>query len=322
MMRLVRTLAATLLLTAFDVHAEEGPTERDRNVARESVYQGDDLAKRGDFKGALEAYRRANAIMKVPTTGIEVVRTSLKLGLLVEALEACRQTAAYPPKPGEPEPFTKARNEAKSLMASLRTRIPKLTVAVMAPEGVVPQVVVDDAAVTDYVLLPLNPGTHRVTVSAPDLVSAQEEVTLAEGESKRLEVVLRGATSQVTVVTKGSATYWPLAYTGFALTAAGLGVGAATGVLSLKAADELAANCRLDGSCPPDKGLQPTIDRRNTLGYLSTAGFALAGVGAAIAIPALVVSLRAKKADAPPVAIAPLFDVGGRPAAGATVTLW
>ncbi|MBM4360399.1 MAG: hypothetical protein FJ096_20015, partial [Deltaproteobacteria bacterium] len=169
MKRFGSTLAAMVLLSAIDARAQEGPTERDRNVARESVYQGDDLTKRGDFKGALEAYRRANAIMKVPTTGIEVVRTSLKLGLLVEALEACRQTAAYPTKPGEPEPFAKARNEARSIMASLRTRIPTLTVAVMAPDGVVPQVVVDDTAVTDYVLLPVNPGSHRVTVSAPEL---------------------------------------------------------------------------------------------------------------------------------------------------------
>lgn len=318
----VCTVAALVALHAPRAHANDaGPTERDRNVARESVYQGDDLSKRGDFEGALEAYRRAHAIMKVPSTGIEVVRTSLKLGLLVEALEACRQTAAHRSSPGEPAPFTKARAEARALMASLRTRIPKLTVAVMAPEGVTPQVVIDDAAVDDYVLIPVNPGTHRITVSAPDLVSAQDEVLLAEGETKRVELVLRAATSKVTVV-KGSGTYWPLAYTGFALTAAGLGVGAATGVLSLQAADELAANCRLDGSCPPDKGLQTTIDRRNTLGYVSTIGFAVAGVGAAIAIPALVVSLRAKKADAPSVAVAPLFDVTGRPSVGASVTMW
>jgi predicted negative regulator of RcsB-dependent stress response len=87
-------VTSMVLVPARALADEPALSERDRNVARESVYQGDDLVKRGDTRGALEAYRRANAIMKVPTTGIEVARTSLRLGLLVEALEASRQTAA------------------------------------------------------------------------------------------------------------------------------------------------------------------------------------------------------------------------------------
>lgn len=322
MRALVPALAACLFLVAVNTRADDEPSERDRKVARESVYQGDDYVKKGDYARALDAYRRANAIMKVPTTSIEVVRTSLKLGLLVEALEACRQTAAHPPKAGEPEPFTKARSEARDLMAGLVQLIPRLTVAVLAPEGAPVQVVIDDKAVADHVRLPLNPGKHSIVASAPGLVSAHAEVELGEGENRRVELVLKGAVS--TVVTKGPATYWPLVFTGFGLTAAGVAGGAVTGVLSLQAADELAGSCRDDGSCPPDKGLQPTIDRRNTLGYLSTGAFALAGVGMVIAVPSLVVSLRARK-DMPKesekagVLVAPLFTPSGSLAAGATL---
>ena len=70
---------ASLLIASAASAAEPEPSERDRNIARESVYQGDDFTKRGDFKRALEAYRRANDIMQVPTTAIEVVRVEQPL---------------------------------------------------------------------------------------------------------------------------------------------------------------------------------------------------------------------------------------------------
>lgn len=313
-------LALTLLAAPLTANADEsGPSDRERTVARESVYAGDDLVKRGDYKGALEAYRRANAIMKVPTTGIEVVRTSLKLGLLVEAFEACRQTAAYPAKAGEPAPYTKARDEARALMESLRPRIPKLTIAVLSPEGVEPQVVLDGKAVTELVLRPVNPGKHEVTASAPGLLSAQREVTLDEGATERVELVLKPPVGVKVLKESAPATYWPLVYTGFALTLAGAAGGTATGFLSLDAAKELGDKCSSTGACPPGQGLEDLIDRRNNLGYISTGAFALAGVGLALAIPSLVVSVGAK--DDKSVAVAPLFDLEGRPVAGAVLTL-
>jgi hypothetical protein len=328
-----RLLAVALVLGATNARAGDAePSERDRNVARESVYQGDDSAKKGDFKRALEAYRRANDIMKVPTTAIEVVRTSLKLGLLVEALAACEQTAAYPEKKGEPAPFTAARNEALQLITKLHERIPQVSLGVLTSDGVEPQVVVDGKALTDYAHVALNPGPHTVVASAAGLVSAQEEFSLTEGESRRLELVLKAPVATV-VTTKGPATYWPLAFSGLGLTVAGLGAGAATGVLSLQAADELAAVCRKDASCPPNQGLESTIERRTTLGTISTVAFAAAGVGLVVGVPALVFSVRAKKdvpkddapkSDASPasVSFAPMFDLQGRLVPGASVTVW
>jgi len=319
-LRLVLALT-TLLAPAHAIAEEAALSERDRNVARESVYQGDDLVKRGDHRGALEAYRRANAIMKVPTTGIEVARTSLRLGLLVEALEAARQTAAFPQKSGEPAPFTKARDEARAVMVSLRTRIPKITIAVLAPSDVTPQVVLDGAAIGELVLVPVNPGTHHVTASAPNLVSAEADVTLDEGETQRVELILKAPTGVKIVTTATPSTYWPLVYTGLALTVAGVAGGTATGVMSLDAAKELGTRCDPTGQCPAGEGLEDLIDRRNTLGYISTGAFALAGVGAALAIPSLVVSLR-RRTEAPKVSLAPLFDVAGRPTLGGALTIW
>lgn len=331
-------IALTLLLACVEASARDAePSERDRKVARESVYQGDDYTKKGDFTRALEAYRRANEIMKVPTTSIEVVRTSLKLGLLVEALGACEQTAAYPEKQGEPVQFTAARTEALKLITTLHGRIPQVSLSVLAPEGVEPQVVVDGKSLGEYAHIALNPGPHTIVALARRLVSVQAEFSLREGESKRIELVLKAPITTV-VATKAPATYWPLAFSGLGLTVAGLGAGSLTGALSLKAADELGKVCRADASCPPNQGLESTIERRNTLGRVATVAFAAAGVGLVVGVPALVFSMRARtdflknsapKDSAPTsdpqptnVSFAPMFDVQGHIVPGASVTVW
>ena len=313
---------ASLLIASAASAAEPEPSERDRNIARESVYQGDDFTKRGDFKRALEAYRRANDIMQVPTTAIEVVRASLKLGLLVEALAACEQTAAFPQQSGERAPFTAARNEALKLMTELHARIPQLSIAVRTPTDVEPQVVVDGKALRPYAQSTQNPGHHIVDASAPGLVSAHDEFDLIEGQTKRVELVLTPAVTAA-AATKSGGTYWPLAFSGLGLALAGVATGSVTGMLSLNAANELSQVCRPDASCPPNLGLESTNDRRNTFATVATIAFAAAGVGAVVGLPSLIVSVRAKK-DAPRegLAIGPLFDSAGKPVLGASITVW
>ncbi|MEM6791384.1 MAG: hypothetical protein AAF715_27955, partial [Myxococcota bacterium] len=89
--------------------ADEAPSEIDRDAARTSVQQGDERAEGGDFRGALEAYRRADDIMGVPTTAIEVGRMHEELGELVAARAAYLRAAKYPTRAGEPRPVTPAR---------------------------------------------------------------------------------------------------------------------------------------------------------------------------------------------------------------------
>ena len=84
------------------------------------------MLKAGDLTGALEAYRGADAIMGVPTTGIEVARTQIRLGRLVEARDTALKVSRYPVKRREPRPFTDARTEALQLASELAARIPSL----------------------------------------------------------------------------------------------------------------------------------------------------------------------------------------------------
>jgi hypothetical protein len=79
-----------------------------------------------------------------------------------------------------------------------------------------------------------------------------------------------------------------MAIAGFSVAGAGLLVGAVTGGLSLSDAATLRDACP-DGACPPE--LSDTLSRRDTLAHVSTASFALAGVGAVLGVVGVVLSV-------------------------------
>ena len=80
---IVGALAAAPVLYPRIARAE--PTAGDKETARSLMDEGDRKFAAKDFKGALDAYQGAHAIMGVPTTGIEVAKAQEALGLLVEA---------------------------------------------------------------------------------------------------------------------------------------------------------------------------------------------------------------------------------------------
>ena len=107
------TLAATAmaaLLAAPSAGAQ--PSAADRETARSMMQEGRDLREKGDLKGALQRFKAADDIMHVPTTGLEVARTQVSLGLLVEALDTIANIHKVPPAADEPAPFKDARNKA------------------------------------------------------------------------------------------------------------------------------------------------------------------------------------------------------------------
>src|SRR5690606_10590561 len=121
--------AVVTVTYALGLSAKE-PSEIDKDAARTSLEQGDERMRAKDYKSALEAYQRADNIMGVPTTSIEVGRAALALGRLVIAYDAFKRTADFPKKPGEPPPFTSARKEAKGLANDIKPRIPLLEIEV------------------------------------------------------------------------------------------------------------------------------------------------------------------------------------------------
>src|SRR5262245_59359639 len=120
-------VAATV---AYGATAHAQPTAAERDSARNLMEQGDTKRDKGDLQGALKAFEAADAIMRVPTTGLEVARVQVELGKLVEARETLGRLLRIPIRPNEPAPFLGARRAAEQLANELSARIPTMTVAV------------------------------------------------------------------------------------------------------------------------------------------------------------------------------------------------
>lgn len=289
-------LSACLLLPA-SAAAKDGPSDIDRDAARTLVQQGDAKVEEGNFRAALEAYRRADDIMGVPTTAIEVARMHQELGELVAAYGAYQRAVQYPERKGEPAPFTQARQKATKLIDELKPRIPHLELDV---DGVPPEldveVTIDQEVVEAWGRrFPIDPGPHELMITAEGYEPHAETFVLDEGSERKIDVVLEALPNSGVGKTDESANLWPLAITGFSLAGLGLVAGSVAGGLHLSDASTLKDVCP-DGVCPPSE--RGTFDRSRVLAHVSTASFALAGVGAALGVVGLVLSLdEGEKSD-------------------------
>lgn len=184
--------AAAPALCPAVAHAE--PSAADKETARSLLDEGDRKYASKDFKGALDAYQGAHAIMGVPTTGIEVAKAQEALGLLVEARDTLLSITRLPIQPREPAAFTKARDDAKARAPAIAARIPAVRFSVSGPQpGADLAVSVDGQALPSAsAALPrkVNPGHHRVTVSSPGFAEQTREVDVEEGKETALTFAL------------------------------------------------------------------------------------------------------------------------------------
>jgi hypothetical protein len=270
------------------------PSAADKETARSLVLLGDEKMAARDFQAALKAYRGADAIMGVPTTGIEVGRAEIALGLLAEATDTLLRVSRYPTAPDEPEAFAKARREAGKLAESLPARIPTLTIDVAGvAEGTEFQVTLDGKPVELATLgLPrkVNPGKHRIVAEAVGGARAETAIELPEREHRDVRLTLRlpsdsggstGGDDGGSDESGPAFADWDLiCYVGAAVGGGGLLLGAITGGVSLSIASDVKDECAGD-VCPTS--VEDDADQSLTLGHVSTVGFVLAGAGAVTA---------------------------------------
>jgi hypothetical protein len=260
---------------------------------------GDRRRNAGDLRGALKAYIDADAIMGVPTTTIEVARTEAALGQLLEAREAIARLLRFPAKVNEPAVFGSARRAAEALATEIAKRLPTLQVSANADPGQQPEVEVDGASVAVADARKVNPGRHTIVVRV-GAAQHRETVTLVERETKMLLVDMRTHakpntdTSAPAAPQHHSAAAAAFLYGGYGVGAAGLVLGAITGVLSISKTNDLKRRCPAN-ACPP--GSQGDIDTAQTLGNVSNVGFAVAGLGAAVGTVGLLLVLGEKKQE-------------------------
>jgi hypothetical protein len=308
------TLGSIAVTTSTPARAE--PSLSDRETARSLMDDGDAKRDKGDFKAALKSYEAADAIMHVPTTGLEVARAQAQLGLFLEARETLGRVMRLPPRPGEPPPFTAARKTAETMSAELGARIPSVTVVVTNGEAGQPVVIVIDGEVVPPAAAQaprkVNPGHHTVVARSGSLEKKQD-IDVAERDPKTVSIDLKpqaagpiGVPSEkeqpAPASSNPSSLPTVLTYGGFGLGVVGIGIGAVTGLMSISKVDEVKKDCPND-VCPPSR--QGDIDSAKSLGTISTIAFIAGGVGVGAGIIGLVLQgKRSAETSAPTTATA------------------
>ena len=294
----------------------------DRELAHGLMDTGDAKMAAGDAQGALTAYRAADDIVGVPTTGIEVGRAQAALGLLVEARDTWVRVATYPQVVDEPVPFTRARAAAERLAAELGRRIPTLIVEVDRPLLAGLRVWLDERALADHDLgaaLRVNPGRHRLHASAPGYHARELEVQLAERSERHVQLSLQPELPSPSSLQSSPPTEWnPTAprarsttamWTGFTVAAVGAAVGTATGIWAYERTALAQEQC-VGTACSP--AASADIDQARMAGTISTVAFVVGGAGLALGIwqaVTLGTTPRTASRSAPPAGLA-VFPTG------------
>ena len=314
-----RALSLALVLFAIAVPRSAwsaAPTAQEKETARAMMDAGHAQREAGDHKAALALFDGADAIMHVPTTGLEVAREHVALGQLVEARDAIQRVIRIPKTDDEPDAFREARNKAAALDDDLVKRIPALRIVVSgAPEDASMQVTVDGQPVPVAALVApfrVNPG-HHVVVATVAGTDVRQEMDVAEGDTAPVTLAFPSAapTPEVEAIpppeakteggvgaTSASAVPW-LRWGGIGLAAAGVGVGTITGVVSISSTNSAKQLC-VNNRCPPSSWSD--IDSAHTMATVSTAAFCVAGVGAALAVISFLIDSHSNSAPpgAPP----------------------
>lgn len=192
--------------TAQAAEPSEVPAEvtaEDKESARVLFGLGLGLLERGETRLALEKFELADKLYSTPITAVQLGKTHLELGELVEAYDAFQKVATIPVRPSESEKSAAARDEAVTLAAEVRPRLAELRITIVGVAEGTPLAMTIDERPIDAPWAPgphlLDPGEHRllVRVSGAELSSGAASVRevsllvkLKEGEKRTASMAI------------------------------------------------------------------------------------------------------------------------------------
>jgi hypothetical protein len=339
-----RSFAGSLLLIAALLPAGAAraqtyaPNPQELETARTLYKEGKELRARGDVRGALEKLQAAHALGNTPVTGIELARTYVMVGQIVEARETCLYIARIPVASDETGKSAEARKDAAELAEELRPRIPALLVKV---EGLQPReaarLLIDDVAVPAAATSEpqkVDPGRHEVIARAgegPTARQARAAAEVKEGETREVTVTLppppapgapppEGQKKEEPANAASSGDMPVLAKVGFATAIGGAVVSLIAGTTALSKKGQVSSECNADRTCPA--GSQGARDLQTAESWATAANvsIAVAGAAALVGVIGLVTGSRASppssgsRGSAPPsvsgVSASPWIGVG------------
>jgi hypothetical protein len=151
----------------------------------------------------------------------------------------------------------------------------------------------------------VNPGKHQI-IGTLGSDEKRTTVDLAEGESKSIELELAGAPDTATPPSgdkdkdkgkdkKGETKLNTLVWVGGGIAAAGLAVGAITGIMAFSIKSDVDSRCDAQHRCKQEVDhLWDDIDRGVLMGNISTGAFVVAAIGGGILVYGLLNPQRAE----------------------------
>jgi hypothetical protein len=294
-MRSLRPLAVLALLSLLSSERAFAQSDSDKTTARELGQAAEAKLAAQDYKGAENDFRRANALYHAPTLLLGMARAQARLGKVVEAWENYHtiilENVTSPPA------FASALADAQTEIATVESRRAKVTIVVNGADS--PIVTIDGAPLKVEALGVsrfIDPGSHVFKASAPGRKPATSSLTMAEGTSQNVSLLLEvdpdavaagpvvpgvapGAAARPTDAASTSSGSWNRT-AGFV--AGGVGVaalieGVITGIIAVGKHSDLAKACT--NGCPASE--DSALSSYHTVGALSTVGFIVGGVGIA-----------------------------------------
>lgn len=213
-------------------------------------------------------------------------RDELRLLDAREALRACARDEC-------PEIV---RRKCRDWLVEVEAQVPSLAVAVAEEDGrdvATARLSVDGVLAAERLggaAIEIDPGPRRIRIEHPDGRAVEATVVVVQGEKNRVVRLrlptLAGRAARpspprpLAVAERRSIS--PVAWGAFGVSAAALIVGSVAGGLAFARTADLEERCATAPGC--DQG---DIDAVKPLAHLSTAGFAVAGAGAAVGVVAL-----------------------------------
>ncbi len=315
--------AVALLATV----AQAQPSAADLETARALFNEGMDLREKGDVKGALEKLRAAHSLGKTPVTGLELGRTLMQLGQLVEARNVLVQVPQMAPDPSETAVRREARQEAIRLAEELRARVPSVRLVFNnVPAGMQPAVMIDGVAVPPEAIQherKLDPGTHTVVATLPTQPErrAEASVELKEREIKAvtLDFPAGAAAAPSTATPPPGAPAGPapppqsnktMRYIGFGTLGVGLAIGGTFGALALAKGGDVKDSCNTDAKICP-RSVENDLDTTRTFAMVSNVGFVVGALGGGLVLASYLLEPAAdKQGKRPQRRASPVLGVG------------
>lgn len=308
---LLRAVAIpALLAVASSAHAQD---ETAIAAARSLGQEGAILAKEGRCEEAVDKLRRAKELLAVPTILVPLGECQIALGKIVAGTENLQAAAREVLPEKAPEAFVNAQKRAREVLPAALKKLGKLNVVVEAPPGV--EVTILDngdkvSALLAGVERPADPGKHVIEASAPGYISASKTIDIVSGGREKITLKLepdpnapkdlppvrpggppdppRGDQPAKAPAPKGSGPMVPAGAVLLGVGGAGLVIGAVFAGLTASKQSSLDEICT-DKVCPP--GTEEDIDTMQTFANVSTGGFVIGGLAAAVGITFLAVGL-------------------------------